>query len=138
MFAEGSEAVTTSAVYHMRRIRLEPARARGDAGAPSRAGIEFVAPLDAEGHISVEGWRHERGICFVHRLENGAMIERGVLVHKPGGQGGSTWAFEYADGGDEETGYRFGAHAFTQGEYVSIRDEDGELQTYRVAQIGPV
>ena len=33
------------------------------------------------------------------------------------------------------SGYRFGAHAFAPGEYVSIRDDAGELHTFRVLSV---
>ena len=36
---------------------------------------------------------------------------------------------------DDESGFRFGSHAFRQGEYVSIRDEDGEMHTYQVISV---
>jgi hypothetical protein len=44
--------------------------------------------------------------------------------------------FEY-DGGmeDEEAGFRFGVHSFSPGEYVSIKDEDGELHTFVVTSV---
>jgi hypothetical protein len=38
---------------------------------------------------------------------------------------------------DDEAGYRFGAHAFRPGEYVSIRDEDGEMHTFQVVSVEP-
>ena len=38
---------------------------------------------------------------------------------------------------DDESGYRFGTHAFRLGEYVSIRGEDGETHTYKVASVEP-
>jgi len=38
---------------------------------------------------------------------------------------------------DDESGYRFGTHAFRTGEYVSIRDEDGEMHTFVVASVEP-
>ena len=50
------------------------------------------------------------------------------------------WAFHYdidSDEEDDESGYRFGDHAFTMGEYVSIR-EDEELRTFRVVRVLPV
>ena len=53
--------------------------------------------------------------------------------------GGSTWAFEWNAGTrdeEEEEGYRFGDHAFRVGEYVSVREEDGELLTFRVVSVG--
>jgi hypothetical protein len=34
-----------------------------------------------------------------------------------------------------ESGHRFGAHAFRPGEYVSIRDEDGEMHTFQVVSV---
>ena len=123
----------------LRRIRLERARSPGKPEGAADEGYEFVAPLTADGHISLDGWKRDRGLCFVHRLEKGAIAERGLLVHRAGGSGGATWAFDYAPGGDvdEDAGYRFAAHPFVVGEYVSIRDEDGELHTYRVTFVTP-
>ncbi len=118
------------------RIRLERAREKGMGEVPAGDGYEFVAPLDDKGFIDVEAWKNYRTLCFVHRLDAGAIAERGLLVHRAGGAGGATWAFDYELGeGDEEAGYRFGAHPFKVGEYVSIRDEDGDLHTYRVASV---
>jgi hypothetical protein len=121
------------------KIRLELARSKGHAEGSPGDGYEFVAPLDAGNHIDVEAWKRERGLCFVHRIEKGVTIERGLLVHRAGGAGGATWAFEYEPGAsaDEDAGYRFAAHAFTPDEYVSVRDEDGNLQTYRVTSVKP-
>ena len=127
-----------STAHRMRRIKLELARTKGHPEGSHGDGYDFVAPLDESGHISLEGWKKERALCFVHRLEGGVVVERGLLTHRAGGAGGSTWVFDYDPNAtvDEEAGYRFGAHAFVPGEYVSIRDEDGELHTYQVASIG--
>jgi len=124
----------------LRKIRLELARSKGHAEGSPGDGYEFVAPLGADNHIDVEAWKRERRLCFVHRIEKGVTTERGLLVHRAGGAGGATWAFEYEPGGpaDEDAGYRFAAHAFAPGEYVSVRDEDGDLRTYRVASIKPI
>ena len=129
---------TDGSAYHLRRIKLELARSKGHPDGELGQGYDFVAPLDAQGHISLEGWKKERSLCFAHRLERGQVVERGVLSHRAGGQGGATWVFDYdpQGEGDEEAGYRFGTHAFVVGEYVSIRDEDGEMHTYKVASVG--
>jgi hypothetical protein len=60
-------------------------------------------------------------------------------VHKPGGPERVRWIFDYDDSAefDDEAGYRFGAHAFRPGEYVSIRDEDEELHTFKVVSVSP-
>ena len=116
-------------------IRLEAAPGPHEpAGGPS---YDFVAPLDPQGKIDVEAWKHDRALCFVHRLEEGDR-RRGLLVHRPGGPAGATWAFDYEPGvGDEETGFRFEAHVFAPGGYASLRDADGVLRTYRVASVKP-
>ena len=52
-------------------------------------------------------------------------------------RGGATWAFDY-DGSaaeDEEAGYRLGDHVFAPGEYVSVRDEEGVLHTFKVVSV---
>ena len=124
---------------HLRRIRLEQARDKGRPEPAPGNGYEFVAPLSEDGRIDIDAWKNYRTLCFVHRLEGGTVVERGLLVHRPGGAGGATWAFDYELGeGEEEAGYRFGAHPFKIGEYVSVRDEDGDLHTYRVAAVSAV
>ena len=122
------------------RVRLERALEPGAAAQgdnTSARGYEFVAPLDAGDHISVEGWRAERALCFVHRTEHGATLERGLLTHRPGGAEGATWMFDYDPlaEGDEEAGFRFGSHRFVAGEYVTLREPDGAAHTYRVASV---
>jgi hypothetical protein len=126
--------------YKLMRIRLEQARSRSHPNGDVTHGYDFVAPLNEDGHISLEGWKAERALCFAHRLEHGQIVERGVLTHRAGGAGGATWVFDYDPQrvGDEEAGYRFGAHPFVIGEYVSIRDEDGDMLTYRVSSVTSV
>jgi hypothetical protein len=55
---------------------------------------------------------------------------------------GGAWAFHYEEAGDididEEVGYRFGDHIFRIGEYVSIREADEELRTFRVTNVSDV
>lgn len=128
-----------SGAERMFRITLQEARSKEAPAGDGASGYEFVAPLDAEGHIDLETWKKERVRCFVHRLDHGAVVERGLLVHRAGGAGGATWAFDYEPGtaDDEERGYRFASHAFETGEYVSIRDGEGALHTYRVSAIHP-
>lgn len=118
-------------------IRLEAAPGPQEPAAD--AAYDFVAPLDSRSMIDVEAWKKDRALCFVHRVEPDATVRHGLLTHRPGGLNGATWAFDYEPGdGDEETGFRFEAHAFTPGAYVSLQDADGDLHTYRVASVKPV
>ena len=127
----------TSLPHNFKRIRLSLARSKEHPQGSSRHGYEFVAPLDASGHIDAVGWRQHRDHCRVRRFWQGEKDEVGMLVHKPGGPEHARWVFDYdqtaAD--DDEAGYRFGTHAFRPGEYVSIRDEDNEMHTFQVASV---
>jgi hypothetical protein len=127
----------TTLPHNFKRIRLNLARSKEFPQGSPRHGYEFVAPLDDNGHIDVEQWRQHRENCRVRRFWEGEDDEIGLLLHKPGGSEHARWMFDYnperAD--DDESGYRFGAHAFRQGEYVSISDEDGEMHTYQVASV---
>ena len=59
------------------------------------------------------------------------------MVHRPGGGEHAFWAFDYDSKStdDDEPGFRFGAHSFVPGEYVTIRGHDGEQHTLRVVAV---
>jgi hypothetical protein len=125
--------------HEFKRIRLNLARSKEFPEGSSTRGYEFVAPLDAKGHIDVEKWRQNRERSRVRRFWEGEDDEQGMLVHKPGGPEHARWVFDYDQTAedDDESGYRFGTHAFRTGEYVSIRGEDGEMHTFIVAAVEP-
>ena len=125
--------------HAFKRIRLNLARSKEfPAGSPQH-GYEFVAPIDGNGHIDSHLWQQFRDHCRVRRFWNGADEQIGRLVHKPGGAEHARWVFDYdpnrAD--DDESGYGFGVHAFSTGEYVSISDDDGQLHTFKVMAVEP-
>ncbi|MBS7544580.1 hypothetical protein [Ancylobacter oerskovii] len=121
----------------LKRIRLHLARSKEFPQGSARHGYEFVAPLDATGHIDLAAWHAVRDACTVHRFWGSERPEDGRLVHRAGGAHGATWVFDYDQGDveDDEAGYRFGDHAFAPGEYVSLRDEDGEMHTFKVVSV---
>ncbi len=127
----------TQLPHELKRIRLNLARSKEHPQGSQRHGYEFVAPLNADGHIDVGLWRKYREHCGVRRFWEGEGDEIGRLVHKPGGAEHARWVFDYDETAedDDEAGYRFGAHAFRPGEYVSIRDEDGEMHTFQVISV---
>jgi len=119
----------------LKRVRLELARnAEFPQGSPAR-GYDFVAPLTADGHMDLGGWRQHRDACTVHRFWAGEDDEHGRLVH----HGGERWAFRYESmaADDEEPIFRFDRHSFVAGEYVSITEHDGMQRTFRVVGVGP-
>jgi hypothetical protein len=127
----------TTLPHNFKRIRLNLARSKEFPQGSTRHGYEFVAPLDANSHIDVEQWKRDRAHCRVRRFWDGEEDQVGLVVHKPGGPEHGRWVFDYDQTAeeDDESGYRFGAHAFRPGEYVSIRDEDGEMHTFQVVSV---
>jgi hypothetical protein len=116
------------------KIRLELARDRQFPDGSNRHGYEFVAPLDGGGHLEPALWKKNRERCRVRRFWGDEEDEIGHLVRKPGG----SWAFHYdghGDADDDESGYRLSSHKFAPGEYVSIREHDGVMQTFRVVRV---
>jgi len=122
----------------LKKITLNAARSKAFPDGSIRHGYDFVAPLTADGHIDLNAWKSHRGECFAHRFWGDEPRQSGLLVHRAGGHGGATWGFELGTGAkldEEEEGFRFGDHAFRAGEYVSIREEDGELLTFKVISV---
>ncbi len=121
----------------LHRIVLHAARSKQFPEGSIRHGFEIVAPLTESGRIDLDSWKTHRGLCTVHRFWGDEAPLRGQLAHRPGGAGGATWAFEYGPQRDveNESGYRFGDHFFRVGEYVSIREPDSELLTFKVVSV---
>lgn len=120
----------------LKKIRLELARDKAFPEGSRLHGYEFAAPLDDQGRINATEWHKQRDHCRVKRFRPDEEDDIGHLIRKPGGG----WAFHYdihSDEEDDETGYRFGDHAFKVGEYVSIREEEG-LRTFKVVKVQPV
>lgn len=129
----------TQLPHAFKRIRLELARAKDFPDGSVTHGYEFVAPLDGSGHLDAALWHKYRDHCRVRRFW-GDEEETGRLIHQPGGPEHAHWMFDYADepAYDDEPGYRFGAHSFRYGDYVSITDDTGEIRTFRVVSVLPV
>ena len=123
--------------HTLKRIRLHLARSKEFPDGSSRHGYEFVAPIDAKGHIDPELWRQHREHCRVRRFWDGEPEQVGRLLHKPGGAEHARWVFDYDESraDDDEAGYRFGGHVFVPGEYVSITEDDGDIHTFRVVSV---
>jgi hypothetical protein len=116
----------------LKSIRLELARTPDAPEGNPAYGYEFRAPLRGDGHIDAEEWRKAKEQCTVRHFRPGETDENGYLIHTRRG----TWAFSYAPGeDDDEPFFRFEAHAFNQGEYVSITGHDGQLLPFKVASV---
>lgn len=117
----------------LKRIRIELARDPDHPEGSRDHGYDLIAPLSDDGHLIADEWKHNRDRCRVRRFTRGEKDEMGRLVHRPGG----TWAFDYnpAETVDDEPGFKLDKHRFAPGEYVSIKEHDGKLRTFRVMSV---
>jgi hypothetical protein len=113
-------------------VRLELARSKEFPEGSARHGYEFTAPLDSQGHLSGGEWKKFKAQCTVRRFTAGADDESGHLVH-----GSHGWLFDYdaKDSDDDEPLFKLDRHLMRQGEYVSIKEHDGVMRTFRVASV---
>jgi hypothetical protein len=95
-------------------------------------GYVVVAPLDTNGHIDVEQWRARKEDCTVRRFHAHEPVADGFLRRR-----GDNWHFWYdeAEEGPDEPVFKLGDHRLAQGEYVTIREGDGSVLTFRVTEV---
>ena len=122
------------------RVVLHLARSHEFPEGSDAHGYEIVAPLTPSGRLDAETWKDVRSRCTVRRFWSAERDRHGLLVHRAGGAEGATWLIDYdrRTHADDEAGYRLASHVFVEGEYVSIRDEDGDLHTFKIASVRPV
>lgn len=121
---------------NFRHIRLELAREAGHPEGDRTHGYDIVAPLTAEGLIDAETWHEHRDVCRVRRFRPEEDDRVGRLMHGPGGR----WYFDYDEStdSDNEAGFHFEDERFVLGEYVSLREDDGEMHTFQVMSVQTV
>ena len=116
----------------LKRVRLQLARDHDFPEGSRERGYEFIAPIDDDDHLAAKEWNQKRDKCRVRRFWAGTE-EHGHLVHRPGG----TWAFDFdpKTKEDDEPGFRFDKHKFAPGEYVSLKEHDGIMRTFRIVSV---
>ena len=116
-----------------RVVRLELAREAGHPDGDPRHGYDVMVPLDDEAKIAGSIFREFPDACRVHRFRRGEEDMVGRLRHGPGG----TWFIDYGTDSraGEERGFHFRDERFRVGEYVSIREDDGRMHTFKVSQV---
>ena len=118
----------------LQRVRLELARCHEFPEGSHEHGYDFIVPLDDGAHIDANAWKLVRARCRVRRFWEGESEQVGHVVHKRGG----AWAFHYdihGDAGHDDAAYHFEKHKLAPGEYVSIKEQDGQLRTFFVRSV---
>lgn len=123
----------TDLPQNFRRIRMDLAREPGHPQGSSQDGYELVIPLDPEARIDADTWKSHADRCRVRRFRARKADRLGKLARDADGQ----WFFDYDEATDEddEAGFRLGEERFVSGEYISVKDEDDRMRTYRVITV---
>jgi hypothetical protein len=94
-------------------------------------GYVLQAPLDKDGYLNSVLWRAKREECTVRRFHTHEVPATGWLRCR-----GDNWYFWYdeEEEGPDEPLFKLAAHRLAPGEYVTIREGDGDAMTFRVAE----
>lgn len=123
----------TDLPHAFRHIRLELAREAGHPDGDRAHGYDILAPLGDDGRIDAELAKAHADRCRVRRFRPDEDDAIGRLRHGPGGM----WFFDYDEDRDDdnEAGFRFSEEMFRLGDYISVREDDGEMHTFRVTRV---
>lgn len=119
-----------------RHIHLELAREAGHPAGDQAHGYDIIAPLTNDGQLDAGEWRAARDKCRVRRFRPDDDDQVGLLKHSQGGK----WYIDYDRDRDDdnERGLHFENEHFRAGEYVAIRENDGNTHTFRVVAVRPL
>ncbi len=95
-------------------------------------GYVITAPLDKDGYLDVELWRHNKRKCTVVRFSpDDEERADGLLTHRA-----SKWYFHYDedDEGPDEPVYRLGQHEMRLGDYLTVHEADGEDLVHKITE----
>jgi hypothetical protein len=114
-------------------IRLELGRTRETPQGDPSHGYEFIAPLNAQGHLDAEEWRQEKKRCAVRSFQPGKADQQGMLRHV-----GRGWRFDYLPGQseDDEPFFKLDRHVIAPGLYVTVK-EDGIERPFKIVAVKP-
>ena len=116
----------------LKKVRLELARSPHYPEGSASHGYEFTAPLTDDGHLDKDEWPSVRKQCTVRRFWRDEDDQNGELHHTRH----RTWAFSYMPGEeDDEHFFSLDTHRLVVGEYVSVKETDGQTLTFKIVSI---
>ena len=98
-------------------------------------GYDLVVPLDGGMKLDPAAWKAHAKECTVRRFWQGEADQKGLLRHI-----GRGWAIDYDATTPEadEPFFKLDRHEFKSGEYLSVTEQDGEMQTFRIVTVEPL
>ncbi|MDO8838692.1 MAG: hypothetical protein Q8J92_00390 [Parvibaculum sp.] len=117
------------------RVHMTLARNEDHPNGSPAHGYDLVVPLDASMKLDPVAWKEHAKECVVRRFWQGEPDEKGLLRHI-----GRGWAIDYDLSTPEadEPFFKLDRHEFKSGEYLSVAERDGEMQTFRIVTVEPL
>ncbi|GAK46815.1 conserved protein [Tepidicaulis marinus] len=116
------------------RVRMHAARSEEFPEGSKAHGYDFVVPLDKQMRLDPDAWKNHSRDCRVHRFWSGEEDQRGLLRHI-----GRGWVFDYdeEETDDNEPFFKLDRHEIKEGEYLSVKEQDGETRTFQIVSVQP-
>ena len=127
----------TTLPHNFKRIRLNLARSKEFPQGSARHGYEFVAPLKADGPHRRDAMEEgPRAIAACAASGKARRTRSATSCTSRAGRSTRRWVFDYDQSARTTTRAAIAsAPTLPPGEYVSIRDDDGDMHTYQVASV---
>ena len=123
----------------LKHITLNLAREPDFPEGSAECGYDIVAPLDAAGHLDLEGWHKAKRNAAYGGSGSVKTTGRGCSCIRQAGRmaqpGGSITNLNRARKRNPATGST--SHQFVANEYVVIRDASGHPHTFKIKEIHP-
>ncbi len=116
------------------RIHMNAARSEVFPNGSDKHGYDFVAPLDGDSLLDPEAWKAHAKDCWVRRFWANEPEERGTLRHI-----GKGWVIDYdpSTTDDNEPFFKLDKHKLEVGEYLYVKEADGDLVTFQIVSVQP-
>jgi hypothetical protein len=117
------------------RIKLTLGRTREAPNGDPRHGYEFIAPLNAQGHVDALAWTQCREHCVVRSFRPGQADKQGHLRHL-----GHGWRFDFGPerAGADEPLFKLDKHLIARNLYLTITEDNGVQQPFRIVAVTPL
>lgn len=124
----------------LHRVHMQAARSDAFPNGSKAHSYDFVVPLTDDHKLDPTAWEKHQQDCWVHRVWGDEPDQRGLLLHSPNG-----WEVDFQSTAPTDTSttpgtdsfFKLADHVIAEGEYLSILEQDDEMQTFLIVSVHP-